>query len=148
MTTEKRKASIFGRTTNGPQAISMEFIHATKVAPVGGHYSPAVVHNGLVYVSGILPVTPSGDHLTNAPLALQAETVFYTLRAILLAANSAPDQVLQVRIYLTDVNDWGDINRLYAAFFGDHKPARAIVPVPALHYGLRLELEATAAVIY
>lgn len=125
----------------------MTFIHATKVAPAGGHYSPAVVHNGLVYISGILPVTPTGENLTDAPLARQVETVFYNLRAILLAAGSAPDQVIQVRIYVTDVADWGDVNRLYAAFFGDHKPARAVVPVPALHYGLRLELEAIAAVL-
>ncbi|WP_375447252.1 RidA family protein [uncultured Fibrella sp.] len=125
----------------------MQFIHALKAAPAGGHYSPAVVHNGLVYVSGILPVTPTGENLTDAPLARQVEAVFYNLRAVLLAAGSAPDQVLQVRIYVTDVGDWGDINRLYAAFFGDHKPARAVVPVPALHYGLRLELEATAAIL-
>jgi reactive intermediate/imine deaminase len=125
----------------------MNFIHALKSAPAGGHYSPAVVHNGLVYVSGILPVTPTGENLTDAPLARQVEAVLYNLRAVLLAAGSAPDQVLQVRIYVTDVNDWSDINRLYAAFFGDHKPARAVVPVPALHYGLRLELEATAAVL-
>lgn len=125
----------------------MEFINATKVAPAGGHYSPAVIHNGLVYVSGILPVTPSDEKLTDAPLARQVEAVFYNLQAVLLAAGSAADQVIQVRIYVTDVNDWGDINRLYAAFFGDHKPARAIVPVPALHYGLRLELEAIAAVL-
>lgn len=125
----------------------MDFIHALKSAPAGGHYSPAVVHNGLVYVSGILPVTPTGENLTDAPLARQVEAVLYNLRSVLLAAGSAPDQVLQVRIYVTDVNDWGDINRLYAAFFGDHKPARAVVPVPALHYGLRLELEATAAVL-
>ncbi|RYF65647.1 MAG: RidA family protein [Cytophagaceae bacterium] len=99
----------------------MEFIHATKVAPAGGHYSPAVVHNGLVYISGILPVTPTGEKLSDAPLALQVETIFYNLRATLLASGSAPDQVIQVRIYITDVNDWGDVNRLYAAFFGDHK---------------------------
>ena len=123
----------------------MTFVYPSDAAPAGGHYAPAVVHNGLVYVSGILPVSASGEKLTDAPLALQAEAVFYNLRAVLLAAGSAPDQVLQVRIYVTDINDWGDINRLYAAFFGDHKPARAVVPVPALHYGLRLELEATAA---
>ncbi|NID12036.1 RidA family protein [Fibrivirga algicola] len=125
----------------------MTFIYSSKAAPVAGHYAPAVVHNGLVYVSGILPITAAGEKLTEAPLARQVETVFYNLRAILLAAGSAPDQVLQVRIYVTDIGDWGDINRLYAAFFGDHKPARAVVPVPALHYGLKLELEATAAVL-
>ena len=55
--------------------------------------------------------------------------------------------MLQVRIYITDVSDWPEVNRLYASFFGGHKPARAIVPVPALHYGLNIELEAVAAVL-
>ncbi len=125
----------------------MQFIHPPKAAPAGGHYTPAVVHNSLVYISGILPVTPGGEKLTDAPLARQVEAVLYNLRVILEAAGSAPDQVLQVRIYVTDIGDWSDINRMYADFFGDHKPARALVPVPALHYGLRLELEATAAVL-
>ena len=124
----------------------MTFIHASEAAPAGGHYSPAVVHNGLVYVSGILPVTSAGEKLTDAPLEQQAGVVFANLRAILREADSTPDHVLQVRLYVTDVNDWPAVNQLYAAFFGDHKPARAIVPVPALHYGLKLELEAIAAV--
>lgn len=125
----------------------MTFVYPSEAAPAGGHYAPAVVHNGLVYVSGILPVTATGEKLTNAPLARQVETVFYNLRAVLHAAGSAPNQVLQVRIYVTDIADWSDINRLYAAFFGDHKPARAVVPVSTLHHGLKLELEATAAVL-
>ena len=124
----------------------MTFIYPTEVAPPGGHYTPAIVHHGLVYVSGILPVTPNGEKLSNASLAQQAEAVFYNLRAVLEAAGSAPDQVLQVRIYVTDIGDWATVNQLYAAFFGEHKPARAVVPVPALHYGLKLELEATAVV--
>ena len=122
----------------------MNFIHVPEAAPAGGHYSQAVSHNGLVYISGILPVTVSGEKLTDAPLARQVESVLSTLWHVLKAANSAPDQVLQVRIYITDMADWPEVNRLYASFFGNHKPARAIVPVPALHYGLNIELEATA----
>ncbi|CCG99133.1 Protein HMF1 High dosage growth inhibitor [Fibrella aestuarina BUZ 2] len=122
----------------------MMFIQTPDAAPAGGHYSQAVTHNGLVYVSGLLPVLPSGEKLIDAPLARQVQAVLENLNAILTAAHSAPDQVLQVRIYVIDINDWTEINRLYMAFFGPHKPARAVVPVPTLHYGLRLELEATA----
>ncbi len=125
----------------------MTFIHAPEAAPAGGHYSHAVVHNGLVYLSGILPVTPTGEKLGDASLAQQAAAVFHNLKAVLTAAGSAPDQVLQVRVYVTDMGDWGEINQLYAAFFGDHKPARAVVPVATLHYGLKLELEATAVAL-
>jgi 2-iminobutanoate/2-iminopropanoate deaminase len=122
----------------------MTFIHTPDATPAGGHYTQAVVHNGLVYISGLLPIRPTGEKLTDAPLSEQFEVVCQSLSAILAAADSAPDQVLQVRIYLTDVQDWPEINRLYADFFGPHKPARAIVPVPALHYGLKVELEAVA----
>jgi 2-iminobutanoate/2-iminopropanoate deaminase len=125
----------------------MTFIQTPDAAPAGGHYSQAVVHNGLVYVSGLLPIRPTGEKLTEAPLSEQFEAICQSLTAILAAAGSAPNRVLQVRIYLTDVADWPELNRLYAAFFGPHKPARAIVPVPALHYGLRIELEAVAVVV-
>lgn len=124
--------------------IAMTFIQTPEAAPAGGHYSQAVVHNGLVYVSGLLPILPTGEKLTEASFADQVQAVFQNLIAILAAAGSAPEQVLQVRIYLTDVGRWPEFNQLYAAFFGTHKPARAIVPVPALHYGFRIELEATA----
>ncbi|MEZ0609562.1 RidA family protein [Fibrella sp. WM1] len=122
----------------------MTFIQTPDAAPAAGHYSQAVAHNGLVYIAGLLPVLPSGEKLTDAPLARQVQAVLENLNAILTAAGSAPDQVLQVRVYVTDINDWTEVNRLYMAFFGPHKPARAVVPVPTLHYGLRLELEATA----
>ena len=124
----------------------MTFIHSPDAAPAGGHYSPALVHNGLVYISGILPITPLGEKLTHAPLSRQVEVVLANLRAVLAAAGSGPQHVLQVRIYVTDMASWTEVNRLYAIFFGDHKPARAVVPVPALHFGLNLELEATARV--
>lgn len=122
----------------------MTFIQTPEAAPAGGHYSQAVVHNGLLYVSGLLPILANGEKLTEAPFAEQVQAVFENLTAILATANSAPEQVLQVRVYLTDVALWPEFNRLYAAFFGAHKPARAIVPVPALHYGFIIELEATA----
>lgn len=125
----------------------MTFIETSSAAPAGGHYSQAVAHTGLLYISGLLPVLPTGEKLTGAPLTRQVEAVLDNLRAILAAGGSAPEQVIQVRIYVTDINDWGEVNRLYAAFFGSHKPARAVVPVPTLHYGLRLELEAIAAIL-
>ena len=55
-----------------------------------------------------------------------------------------PGDVLQVRVYLTDIADWPAFNTLYAAWAGAARPARAVVPVPALHYGFRIEIEAVA----
>ncbi|MBO0940044.1 RidA family protein [Fibrella sp. HMF5335] len=124
----------------------MTRIQTPNAAPPGGHYSQAIVHEKTAYLAGILPILPDGTKLTDASITAQTKAVLANLRAILAAAGSSPDQVIHVRIYLTDIAEWGIINTLYADFFGDHKPARAVVPVPVLHYGFKLELEAVAGV--
>ncbi|AUD05641.1 Rid family detoxifying hydrolase [Spirosoma pollinicola] len=122
----------------------MTFIE-TQDAPVpGGHYSQAVVHNGQVYISGILPITPSGEKLSQATIAEQTEQILTNLDAILLAAGSQRNKVLKVTVFIADINAWGAVNQIYAQFFGDHRPARSVVPCSPLHYGFGIELEAIA----
>ena len=65
--------------------------------------------------------------------------------AILAARGLARERLVQVRVYLVDTADWAAFNALYAQWLGAHRPARAVVPVPALHFGFKLELEAVAA---
>jgi len=55
-----------------------------------------------------------------------------------------PSDIIQVRVYVTSVDNWGIFNEKYARFMGDHKPSRAVVPVPELHHGFDLELELIA----
>ena len=98
-----------------------------------------------VFVSGILPITTNGKKLSDAPFEKQAAQVLDNLFAILKAARSSPAQLIQVRVYVTDPENWGTFNRLYEQRLGAHKPARCVVPVPTLHYGLQIELEAMAA---
>ena len=124
----------------------MTLINTPDAASPGGHYSQAIVHGQTAYLAGILPILPDGEKLIDAPIKVQTEAVLANLRAILAAAGSSPAQVIHVRIYLTDIAEWGTINAIYAGFFGDHKPARAVVPVPVLHYGFKLELEAVVGV--
>ena len=66
---------------------------------------------------------------------------------LLLAAGSDRNHVLQVRIFVSDIDLWDRINTTYASWFGEHRPARAIIPCGELHFGCLLELEATAAVV-
>ncbi|MEL6925188.1 MAG: Rid family detoxifying hydrolase, partial [Bacteroidota bacterium] len=115
--------------------------------PPAGHYSQAMIHNDVVYVAGQLPITPEGKKLITASLADQTMQVLQNLEAILKAAGSSPQHTLSVTIYITDVANWGTVNEVYTRFFGDHKPARAIVPIKELHYGLQIEVQAIAAVI-
>jgi 2-iminobutanoate/2-iminopropanoate deaminase len=124
----------------------MTLINTPHAAQPGGHYSQAVVHGQTAYLAGILPIRPNGEKLADASIEAQTDAVLVNLRAILAACSSSPAQVIHVRIYLTDIAEWGTINAMYARFFGDHKPARAVVPVPTLHYGFKLELEAVAEV--
>ena len=124
----------------------MQFIETPNAPAPAGHYSQAVVHNGLVYVSGILPITPDGEKLTDANVELQTLQVLQNLEAILSAAGTTKERVLKTTVYVSDMQDWPRINSVYASFFEAHKPARAVVPVGTLHYGLNIELEVVAAV--
>jgi len=111
-----------------------------------GHYSPGVVHNGLVYVSGQLPM----DLRTREPFAgdieTQTELALRNVEAVLKEAGSGLDHVLQMTIYVSDIELWGRVNETYARVMGDHRPARAIVPVKDLHFDTKIEIQAVAAV--
>jgi len=111
-----------------------------------GHYSPGIEHNGLVYVSGQLPM----DLVTREPFAgaieKQTELALRNVEAVLHAAGSDLQHVLQFTIYVSDIELWGKVNETYARIMGDHRPARAIVPVKDLHFDTKIEIQAIAAV--
>ena len=116
----------------------------STLAQPGGHYSHAAVGAGLVFVAGQLPIAPDGRKLTDQPFETQARQVLANVQAALEAAGSAPSRLLQVRVYITEIAHWPAFNALYAQWIGAHRPARAVVPVPGLHFGLLLEIEAVA----
>jgi len=68
----------------------------------------------------------------------------YNLERVLTEAGLTKENVVQTRIYIPNVEHWGTVNQVYAEFFGNHKPARAIVPCRELHYGALVEIEAIA----
>jgi|SRR5581483_133294 reactive intermediate/imine deaminase len=115
----------------------------TMAAP-GGHYSHAVKAGGFVFVSGQLPIAPDGRKLDQAPFEQQAQQALDNVAAALSGAGSSVDKLTQVRVYVTDIADWPAFNALYAKWAGTSRPARCVVPVPALHYGFRIEVEAVA----
>ena len=124
----------------------MKKIQTEKAPLPGGHYSQAVVHNGLVYISGQLPVDPlTGEKITGS-IEDQTDQVLKNLSAILDASGSSLDRVLKVTVYISDISLWGKVNEIYSRAFGDHRPARAIVPTRELHFGFQIEMEAIAVV--
>ena len=119
----------------------------TPNAPLpAGHYSQAMVHNGCVYVAGQLAIVPGQTEHRVGSIEEQTEQVFANIAAILRAAGSDLSRLLQVTVYVSDMELWGRFNTAYARLMGDHRPARAVVPVNALHYGYHIEVQAIAAV--
>lgn len=118
----------------------------TEQAPApGGHYSQAIVHNGLVYVAGQLPIKPGSTEKIVGPIEEQAAQTLANLAAVLRAAGSDLNRLLKVTIYISDIEQWGKVNEVYTRTLGAHRPARAIVPCKELHYGFQIEIEAIAA---
>ena len=119
---------------------------ATELAPVArGHYSQALVHEGIVYVSGQLPVVPGDEERRLEGFDAQARQVLANVLAIVEAAGSSRDRILRATVYIAGVEHWPALNRVYAEVMGEHRPARTVVPVPALHYGYLVEMDAIAA---
>lgn len=124
----------------------MKFIQSPDLPPANGHYSQAISHNGLLYISGQLPIDPATKQPPEG-ISAQTHLVLEKLRTVVEAGGSRLDQVIQVRIYISDISLWDDVNSIYTTFFGEHKPVRAIVPTRELHFGCLIEVEATAALL-
>jgi 2-iminobutanoate/2-iminopropanoate deaminase len=120
---------------------------STSEAPTpAGHYSQAIVHNGCVYVAGQLPIVPGQKEHHVGTIEEQTNQVFANIQGVLRAADSDLSRMLQVTVYISDMELWGRFNAAYLTLMGDHKPARAVVPVNALHYGYHVEVQVIAAV--
>ena len=123
----------------------MHSITTADAPSPAGHYSQAMVHGGCVYVAGQLPIVPGVTERRVGSIEEQTEQVFANIAAILHAAGSDLSKLLQVTVYVSDMELWGRFNLAYATLMGDHRPARAVVPVNALHYGYSIEVQAIAA---
>jgi reactive intermediate/imine deaminase len=120
---------------------------STSAAPTArGHYSQAMVHAGLVYIAGQLPIVPADPDAKLASFEAQARQVIANVIAIAEAAGSSADGLLKVTVYIADVAHWPAFNAVYAEMLGSHRPARTVVPVAQLHYGYLVEMDAIAAV--
>jgi reactive intermediate/imine deaminase len=113
-------------------------------APPRGHYSHAVVAGGFVFVSGQVPLRPDGTVDPGLSFAEQSRQVLANLKAALGAAGARLEDVVKVTVYVTSIEHWADFNAAYAEVFGEHRPARAVVPVGPLHYGFGVEVDAVA----
>lgn len=120
---------------------------ATKDAPApAGHYAQGIVHGGLVYVAGQLGKDPARPDAGPGTLEEQAERALRNVEAVLLAGDSDLAHVLQLTVYVSDASFWGRVNDVCARVLGEHRPARAIVPVNEFRGGWQVEIAAIGAV--
>ncbi|MGE4192893.1 MAG: RidA family protein [Pseudodesulfovibrio sp.] len=123
----------------------MQYVSTPHCPAPAGHYSQGVVHGGLVHVSGMLAVDPASGEKRLGSVEEQTRLALANVEAVLKEAGSGRDLVLKCTCYVADIELWGRVNAVYAEFFGDHKPARAVVPTGPLHHGFLVEIDCVAA---
>jgi 2-iminobutanoate/2-iminopropanoate deaminase len=115
-----------------------------KIAKPVGPFSPAIVDHGRVYTSGQVAQDPRTGKLIEGGVAAQTAQAISNIEAVLAAAGKSLQDVVKVNVYLTDMNSFADMNRVYAECFSAPYPARTTVTVSALPLGAAVEIEVVA----
>lgn len=124
----------------------MKLIVRTSDAPEAiGPYSQAVIHNGIVYCSGQIPLDPVTMEFVGDSIEDQTAQVMKNLGAVLKAAGTNFGKVLKCSIFLSDMNDFAKVNEIYAGYFPDNPPARETVAVKTLPKNALVEISCIAA---
>ena len=118
--------------------------HSDQAPPVYGPYSQTMTVGDLIYTSGQIPIDPASLEVVPGGIEDQASQAFANLRAVLQTAGSDLDRVVKTTVFLVDLADFAGLNEVYAAAFGNHRPARSTVGVASLPRGVRVEIEAVA----
>lgn len=124
--------------------MAVQTIHTNDAPAAIGPYSQAVCTGSLLMTSGQLGLNPETGALPEG-IAEQTEQALKNIDAILREAGFARTDVVKTTVFIRNMNDFGTVNSIYAAFFGEHKPARSCVEVSALPKGGLVEIEVTAA---
>ncbi|MCB9471554.1 MAG: RidA family protein [Candidatus Obscuribacterales bacterium] len=120
-------------------------IHTDKAPQAIGPYSQAVKCNGFVFVSGQIPINPATGELLAGTAGEKTKLVLENIGRILEEAGTSFDKVVKTTIYLTDLNEFDEVNKIYGEFFSSHKPARATVQVARLPKDVSVEIDAIAS---
>ena len=120
---------------------------STDKAPAAvGPYSQAIRLGNMVYTAGQIPLDPATGQLVAGGIEAETQQVMENLSQVLAAAGSDLADVVKTTIFITDINDFGLVNKVYGQFFTAAPPARSTVQVAALPLGAQVEIEAVAVV--
>lgn len=106
-----------------------------------GPYSQAVSYNGILYISGQIPLDPKSGEIISGNIEVQARQVLENLKAIAEASGAKMHDVLKVNCYLSDMNDFEGFNKIYAEYFPEEPPARTTLQAEKLPGNVRLEID-------
>lgn len=123
----------------------MKIISTTQAPAAIGPYSQAIMVGNVVYTSGQIPLTPEGQ-LVEGGVEEQTHQVFRNLKAVLVEAGCTLAQVVKATVFIKDMGQFGQINEIYAQYFGEHKPARSTVEVARLPKDVLVEIEVIAVI--
>jgi 2-iminobutanoate/2-iminopropanoate deaminase len=115
-----------------------------KAAIAGGPYSQAIIHKGLIYVSGQGPIDPQTNQVFLGTIEEEAELALENIRIILEEAGSSLNKVLRVTAYLLTMKEYNRFNEVYKRYFTADPPARTCVQAGKLPFGIRVEVDAIA----
>jgi len=121
-----------------------EIISTEKAPAAIGPYSQAIKVGRLIFVSGQISLDPRTGQVEGFDIRRQTERVIQNIRAVLIAAGSSLDNTLKVTVYLSDMNHFAQMNRVYEEYFGRSKPARSTVAVSGLPKDVLVEMDAIA----
>ncbi|PWI58440.1 RidA family protein [Sulfoacidibacillus thermotolerans] len=121
----------------------LQVVHSDQAPAAIGPYAQAIKVGNMIYTSGQIPLTATGE-LVQGDAAVQTRQVFANLRAVLAAAGSSLDRVVKTTVFVSDLNDFGVVNEVYAEAFGTHRPARSTVQVARLPRDAKVEIELIA----
>jgi 2-iminobutanoate/2-iminopropanoate deaminase len=115
-----------------------------KAAITGGPYSQAIIHKGLIYISGQGPIDPKTNKVFLGTIEEEAEVTLENIRIILEEAGSSLNKVLHVTAYLLTMREYNRFNEIYKRYFTADPPARTCVQAGKLPFGIRVEVDAIA----
>ena len=115
-----------------------------KAAVTGGPYSQAIIHNGIIYLSGQGPIDPQTNQAVPGTVEQETELTLKNIRIILEEAGSSLSKVLQVTAYLANMREYGRFNEVYRRYFPENPPARSCIQAARLPFDIRVEMDAIA----
>ncbi|MGR5390625.1 RidA family protein [Vibrio crassostreae] len=122
----------------------MEIVFSTQAPAAVGPFSQAIKSNGMLYLSGQLPLAPETMKFSASNVTGQAEQIFRNISSVIAEAGCEKESIVKTTVFLSDMNDFAEFNAAYSEFFGEHKPARSCVEVARLPLDALVEIELIA----